>query len=168
MQELYVRLSAIANSIAAAVVLIGPIQAQSLSTGDKPVWAQVQSEPANERPYKMEWVYRIRYGHQDEWWKIFQKYQIAILDREKQLGYVTDYIVDEPELHTSEDARWDFRVVITYRNINSLGHGREVIRELFPDKATLTREEQQRWELTINHWDLPIYDVDPHTVKVEN
>ncbi len=59
------------------------------------------------KPYQMEWVYRIQYGHQSEWWKIFQKYQIAILDREKQLGYVTGYIVDRPGLHTSEDSRWD-------------------------------------------------------------
>jgi hypothetical protein len=33
---------------------------------------------------------------------------------------------------------------------------------LFPDKATLGREENRRWELTANHWDLPIHEIDPH------
>ncbi len=118
------------------------------------------------RPYRVEWVYRIQYGHQGEWWKIFQKYQIAILDREKQLGYVTGYIVDRPGLHTSEEARWDYRVVITYPDYAGSTHEGEVQRQLFPDKAALERDEQRRWELrelTLNHWDLPIREIDPHS-----
>jgi hypothetical protein len=39
---------------------------------------------AADAPYQVEWVYHVKYGHQDEWWKIFRKYQLAILDREKQ------------------------------------------------------------------------------------
>jgi hypothetical protein len=27
-----------------------------------------------EKPYIEEWVYRVRYGFKDEWWKLFQKY----------------------------------------------------------------------------------------------
>ena len=38
--------------------------------------------------YEVEWVYRVRYGFIDEWWDLFRKYQIPILDREKALGYV--------------------------------------------------------------------------------
>jgi hypothetical protein len=114
--------------------------------------------------YQVEWVYRIRYGYQDEWWKIFQKYQVAILDREKTLGYVTSYSVVRPGLHTSEDSWWDYRIVITYPNQAGSTHEDEVERTLFPDRATLHREEQRRWELTLNHWDLPIHEIDPHKV----
>ncbi len=103
------------------------------------------------KPYQVEWVYRVRYGFQDEWWKLFQKYQIAILDREKQLGYVTSYIVWRPGLHTSEDARWDYRIEITYPNADGATHEGEVERSLFPDRQTLQREENRRWELTANH-----------------
>jgi hypothetical protein len=124
--------------------------------------AHAQAGPAAQRPYLVEWVYRIQYGHQTEWWKIFQKYQIAILDREEQLGYVTSYIVDRPSLHTSEDSRWDFRVVITYANWEGSTHEDEVERQLFRDRAALEQEEQKRWELTLNHWDLPIHQIDPH------
>ncbi len=109
----------------------------------------------------MEWVYRIQYGHQDEWWKIFRKYQIAILDREKQLGYVTNYIVDRPGAHVSEDSRWDYRIVITYPNYAGSQHESEVQHQLFADTATLNKEEDRRWELTLNHWDLPIHEIDP-------
>lgn len=113
-------------------------------------------------PYKVEWVYRVRYGYQEEWWRLFQKYQIAILDREQQLGYVAAYVVERPSLHTSEDARWDYRIVITYPSYDGSTHEHEVERELFPDRAAESRDEQRRWELTLNHWDLPIHEVDPH------
>lgn len=48
--------------------------------------ALAQPKPPTEKPYQVEWVYRVRYGYQAEWWGIFQKYQIAILDREQQLS----------------------------------------------------------------------------------
>lgn len=114
-------------------------------------------------PYQVEWVYHVKYGYQQEWWKLFQKYQIAILDREKQLGFVSEYHIDKPGLHTSEDARWDYRIVITYPNYDGSRHEGEVERQLFPDRADLTKAENRRWELTVNHWDLPIHRVDPHS-----
>jgi opacity protein-like surface antigen len=126
--------------------------------------ALAQPTPAA-KPYQVEWVYRVQYGHQAEWWKIFQKYQIAILDREQQLGYVTRYTVTRPGLHTSEDSRWDYRIVITYPNYEGSTHEGEVERQLFPDRTNLDRDEQQRWEWTANHWDLPIHDIDPHVAE---
>jgi hypothetical protein len=113
-------------------------------------------------PYQVEWVYKVQYGHEDEWWRIFQKYQIAILDREKQLGYVTSYKVVRPGLHTSEDHRWTYRIEITYPDYPGSTHEGEVDRQLFPDRAAEAKEDQRRWELTLNHWDLPIREADPH------
>jgi hypothetical protein len=55
-----------------------------------PLRGQAGNSPV-EKPEVEEWVYRVRYGYQDEWWRIFRKYQIAILERQKQLGYVKDY-----------------------------------------------------------------------------
>jgi hypothetical protein len=65
------------------------------------------------KPVTVEWVYRVRYGGNQEWFEIFKKYQLAILERQKQLGYVKDYTVFAPSLHTSEEARWDYRIIIT-------------------------------------------------------
>jgi hypothetical protein len=108
-----------------------------------------------------EWVYRVRYGFHDEWFQIFRKYQIAILERQKQLGYVLDYTVWAPGLHTSEDSRWDYRIVIT-RASHDAPPGQsedEVAKQLFPDQAAFHHDENRRWELTTNHWDLPIHQV---------
>ena len=129
--------------------------------------AGFEAASAADAPYQVEWVYHVKYGYQGEWWNIFRKYQIAILDREKTLGYVTDYTVYKPGLHTSEDARWDYRIVITYPNYEASRHEGEVERLLFADKAAEAKEENRRWELTVNHWDLPIHQVDPHVGSAE-
>jgi hypothetical protein len=40
---------------------------------------------ASPKPAIIEWVYRTKYGYKDEWWRIFKKYQIAILERQNNL-----------------------------------------------------------------------------------
>jgi hypothetical protein len=115
------------------------------------------------KPETVEWVYRIRYGSHDEWFEIFRKYQIAILERQKQLGYVLDYTVWAPGSHTSEESRWDYRIVIT-RASHDAPPGQseaEVAKQLFPDQTAFRRDENRRWELTTNHWDLPIHQINP-------
>jgi hypothetical protein len=124
------------------------------------ILAVAQPPNPSAKGYEVEWVYRVRYGFIDEWWDLFRKYQIPILDRAKALGYVIDYRVYHPQFHTDEAARWDYRIEITYADQSAGSHEEEIARELFPDTATRKREELRRWELTTNHWDLPIYQVD--------
>jgi hypothetical protein len=115
----------------------------------------------------IEWVFRVRYGYHDEWFRIFQKYQVAILERQKQLGYVKDYSIWSPGLHTSEESRWDYRIVVI-RTSHDAPPGQsesEVAKQLFPDQQTFRRDELRRWELTTNHWDLPIYQVNPNSTE---
>jgi hypothetical protein len=80
------------------------------------------------------------------------------------VSYVKEYTVFAPSLHTSEDSRWDYRVIIV-RASEDAPPGQfegEVAKQLFPDQEAFEREENRRWELTTNHWDLPI-----HVVKVD-
>jgi hypothetical protein len=136
-----------------------------LAVGQQTRGQQATASPAvspTEKPYLVEWVYKVKWGHADEFWQLFKKYQIATLNREKELGYVTSYTVYRPGLHTGEDTRWEFRIVITYKNISSSGHGNEVEKQLFPDQAEMKRGENRRWELTEAHYDLPIHTIDPN------
>lgn len=150
------RMQIIALAIAFALPGISAVQGSAIAQAGQGVTA------TGDKPYLVEWVYRVKYGYKDEWWAIFQKYQIATLDKEKELGYVTDYTVFAPGLHTSEDARWDYRVIITYKNQGAAGHGGEVEKQLFPNWEAARKDENRRWELTENHWDLPIHPVNPH------
>jgi len=114
-------------------------------------------------PYIVEWVYKVKLEHEDEFRQIFRKYQIATLNREKEQGSVLKYEVFRPGLHTSGDHRWSYRVVIYYKNSTSPSRASAIGRQLFPDRAALTREETRRWDLTEDHWDLPIRQNDPNT-----
>jgi hypothetical protein len=149
------QLSAIA-AFALAIVLAVAARAQPQQT------AAGAGVSTSEKPYLVEWVYKVKWGYADEFWQLFKKYQIATLNREKELGYVTSYTVYRPGLHAGEDSRWEYRIVITYKNISSSGHGSEVEKQLFPDQATMKREENRRWELTEAHYDLPIHTIDPN------
>jgi hypothetical protein len=115
--------------------------------------------------YQVEWVYRVKWGYDDEFWKIFQKTQIPVLDKEKELGYLQSYKVYRPGLHTGEDSRWNYRVIITYRNILSSSKGASLEKQLFPDQAAYKALENRRWQLIDSHYDLPIREIDPHTVE---
>jgi hypothetical protein len=110
--------------------------------------------------YEVEWVYRVRYGYIDEWWDLFRKYEVPVLDRLKELGYLVDYRIYHPQLHTDEAARWDYRVELTWRDVEASKHEEEIAQALFPDATARKRDERRRWEMTTNHWDLPIYQVD--------
>ena len=41
----------------------------------------------------------------------------------------------------------------------------EIARQLFPDQEAFHRDENRRWELRTNHWDLPIHRVGPNTTE---
>ena len=137
------------------------VTAMLLSSLDSAGAAQ-NAPAATDKPYLVEWVYRVKWGHADEFFDIFKKYQIKILDREKELGSVLPYTVYRPGLHTSEDQRWDYRVLVVYKNELATSQEAVVARQLFPDHATFKREENHRWELIEAHWDLPIREIDPH------
>ena len=129
-----------------------------------PVWAQALS-PTN--TYTEEWVYRIKMGHQQEWWDIFRRYQVPELDALKRSGDVLSYSIVRANLHMDEGARWDYRIVVVFKDFNTVGSlvQREdrLLLDLFPDVAARKSAETRRWDLTLNHWDLPIAGVDPHS-----
>lgn len=136
------------------------------STAGQPA-AAAAAQTQTTQPYVVEWVYRVKWGHQDEFWQIFKKYQIAILNKEQEAGGVLKYEVFRPGLHTSEDQRWDYRVIIYYKDATSSSKASAISRQLFSDRTALAREEQKRWELTENHWDLPIRQIDPNAPPTE-
>jgi hypothetical protein len=73
--------------------------------------------------------------------------------------------VYHPGLHTSEDSRWNYRVVITSKDIVSSTKEGAVTAQLFPDRAAYRKEENRRWELVEAHYDLPIREIDPHATE---
>ena len=134
--------SRLQSPLIAAVVLASALFGVSRARGQQSAANPAVSTAG--KSYLVEWVYKVKWGYADEFWQLFKKYQIATLNREKELGYVKSYTVYRPGYHTGEDTRWEFRIVIEYKNIASSVHGSEVEKLLFPDHEAMRRGENRR------------------------
>jgi hypothetical protein len=120
---------------------------------------------AADQPYVMEYYYKVQWGHQQEFLQLFLKNHYPLLRKEVESGRMLSVKIDTPSNHMTEDARWDYRVTIRFRNstvATTSNPGEEaLIRQLWPDQDTYKREEQRRFEILLAHWDLPVSDVTP-------
>jgi hypothetical protein len=118
---------------------------------------------AQDKPFVIEYYYKTKWGHADEFLTLFKKNHYPILKKEVELGRMLKVYMVQPIYHTTEDGRWDYRVTIVYKNA-AIAHDNfdsgALIRQLYPDQDTYKKEEQRRFEILDAHWDLPIKDVD--------
>jgi hypothetical protein len=128
--------------------------------------AKAQSAAASEgspQPFVIEYYYKAKWGHADEFLALFKKNHYPVLKKEVELGRMLKVTMVAPRYHTTEDGRWDFRVTIVYKNAaiaNDNFDSAVLIKQLYPDQETYKKEEQRRFEILDAHWDLPIKDVD--------
>jgi hypothetical protein len=124
--------------------------------------AQAVSE-SPDKPFVIEYYYKTKWGHADEFLVLFRKNHYPILKKEVEMGRMLRVSMVQPIYHTTEDGRWDYRVTIVYKN-SAIAHdsfdSASLIKQLYPDQETYKKEEQRRFEILDAHWDLPIKDVD--------
>lgn len=121
---------------------------------------------ATARPFAVEYYYKVRWGHFDEFMELYQRNHYPILQRQQQMGRIASMSVAYPMNHAGEANRWDMRFTIVWRDAATAHDGFDpsaIIRELYPDQATFRTEEQRRFELLLEHMDVPIYVEDPTT-----
>jgi hypothetical protein len=120
---------------------------------------------AANKPYVMEYYYKVQWGHQQEFLNLFLKNHYPLLQKRVESGEFLSVKIETPSNHMPEEARWDFRVTITFKNstiATTANPGEaELIKKLYPDQATYEREEQRRFEILLAHWDLPVTDITP-------
>ncbi len=138
--------------IAAAMLVFGMIS-----------HARAQSGPLVDKPFVVEYYYKTKWGHADEFLALFKKNHFPLLKKEVEMGRLLKVSVVAPVYHTTEDGRWDYRVTIVFKNASVAHDGYEsaaLLKQMFPDQETYKKEEQRRFEILDAHWDLPIKDVD--------
>jgi len=118
-----------------------------------------------DKPYVMEFYYKTAWGHQKEFLDLFLKNHFPLLREIEKTGRILALKIETPANHMTEDARWDYRVTIVYKNstvaTTSNPDEEALIKKLYPDQTTYQREEQRRFELLLAHWDLPVSDITP-------
>jgi hypothetical protein len=138
--------------IAAVILAVGAIEharAQNTATADK--------------PFVVEYYYKTKWGHADEFIALFRKNHYPLLKKEVEMGRMLKVFATAPIYHTTEDGRWDYRVTIVFKNAAVAHDGFDsgpLLKQLFPDQETYKKEEQRRFEILDAHWDLPVKDVD--------
>jgi hypothetical protein len=125
-----------------------------------PIVCQAQSASATpDKPFVVEYYYKTKWGHADDFLKLFKKNHYPVLKKEMELGRIAKVWMDQPRYHTTEDGRWDYRVTIVFKNAtvaNEPFDEAALQKQMYPDQETFQREEQRRFEILDGHWDLPV------------
>jgi hypothetical protein len=141
-----------------------------LSASALPLLAQgAPPQPAANQPYTIEYYYKVRWGLQQEFLQLFLKNHYPLLKKNVESGRMLSVKIETPAYHMTEDARWDYRVTIRYKNSTAATTANPeedtLIKQLYPDQETFKREEQRRFEILLAHWDLPVTEIAPPEKK---
>lgn len=131
-----------------------------------PVLAQgAPPQGAADQPYTVEYYYKVQWGHQHEFLQLFLKNHYPLLKKIVESGRMLSLKIETPANHMTEDARWDYRVTIRFKNstVATTANPEEdaLTKQLWPDQETYKREEQRRFEILLAHWDLPVSEITP-------
>ncbi len=132
----------------------------------RPLLAQgAPPQVAPDQLYSMEYYYKVQWGRQQEFLQLFLKNHYPLLQKMVESGRMVSVKIETPANHMTEDARWDYRVTIRFKNstLATTANPDEarLIKQLWPDQAAYQREEQRRFEILLAHWDLPMTDITP-------
>ncbi len=117
-----------------AVLLLIAIAPAVLAQGAPP-------QGSADKPYVMEFYYKVQWGHQREFLDLFLKNHFPLLQKIEESGRILALKIETPANHMTEDSRF--------------------IKKLYPDQATYQHEEQRRFEILLAHWDLPVSNITP-------
>ena len=119
---------------------------------------------AADQPYTMEYYYKVQWGRQQEFLQLFLKNHYPLLMDGVKKGRMVSVKIETPANHMTEDARWDYRVTIKFKNstvATTADTGeQDAIKKLWPDQEKYKKEEQRRFEILDSHWDLPVKAMD--------
>ena len=119
-------------------------------------------------PYAVEYYYKVKWGHFDEFMELYKRNHYPILLREQALGRILRMEAVFPRNHAGEANRWDLRFTIVWKDVTMTADDFDtsgIVSELYPDQATFRAEEQRRFALLLEHMDVPVEVDDLSTWK---
>lgn len=105
----------------------------------------------------IESYYKMKWGYAQEFINLWIANHYPLQKKAMEKGDIISIIAEKPKEHSGEDTRWDFKVIIVYKNAElALDHSitDAYKKQLYPDLAKLAKEEQYRFTLLIAHWDV--------------
>ena len=145
----------------AAAALLSVAAGMAVKGGSR--LSEGQATSAGAQPYVIEYYYKAKWGHADEFLALFKKNHLPVLRKEIEQGRILRVSMTAPRYHATEDGRWDYRVTIVFKNAataNDDSDNSAMIKQLYPDQDTFKKEEQRRFEILEAHSDVPVKEVD--------
>jgi hypothetical protein len=119
--------------------------------------------PAADKPVRVAYYYKVKWGFQEEFERLFLKNHLPVLQAQVG-GRLRSVNMYKPMYHGDGRADWTFAVVIVYQGWSALqsvpGSEEEVARKLYPDQDAFRKEEKRRFEILDAHWDVPLVEVE--------
>src|SRR6266436_5968072 len=107
--------------------------------------------------FTVENYYKVKWGFADEFIDLWKKNHYPLLKKAQEKGDIISVTAEKPKLHSGEDTRWDFKVIIVFKN-TQLAFDPDLTtpykQQLYPDLEKLAKDEQHRFELLLAHWDI--------------
>jgi hypothetical protein len=107
-------------------------------------------------PIEVLYFYRTKWGAHDAFMELFRKNHWPILREAWQAGRYTNVELFTPRFHGQGRADWDVLVSITYRDWAAIQEHNDaaIAARLYPDQVTFKAEEERRFALLDEHWDV--------------
>lgn len=109
--------------------------------------------------FTIENYYKVKWGFAEEFIQLWTVNHYPLLKKAIEKGDIISVEAEKPKLHSGEDTRWDFKVIIVFKNEKlAFDHGltEPFKKQLYPDLEKLKKDEQHRFELLLAHWDVMI------------
>ena len=123
-----------------------------------------QSSNSNAKDYfTIENFYKVKWGYAQEFIDLWKANHYPLLKKAIEHGDIISVNAEAPILHSGEDTRWDFKVVIVFKDARTAMDPELTTpykKQLYPDLDKLKKDEQHRFELLIAHWDVMTEKID--------
>lgn len=116
-------------------------------------------QPAENQARTVWYFYRVKWGFQEEFIRLYEKNHVPILRAQLETGRIVGMKSYVPTYHGDGRADWTFAVELTFASANAFYDNSQaagIIARLYPDQETFRREEQRRFEIVDAHWDVPL------------
>ncbi len=121
--------------------------------------AEAQDIKVTDESFTIENYYKVKWGFAEEFINLWKTNHYPLLRKAIEKGDIISVTAEKPKLHSGEDTRWDFKVILVFKNAR-LAFDPDLTtpykKQLYPDSDKLVRDEQHRFELLLAHWDIMI------------
>jgi len=122
---------------------------------------ETQAQGKNEY-FTIENYYKVKWGYAEEFIELWKANHYPLLKKAKEKGDIISVIAEKPKLHSGEDTRWDFKVILTFKDAKTAFDPdltEPYKQAIYQNLEKLKKDEQHRFELLLAHWDVMIENI---------